>query len=55
MFNQDTNTTLLKVAVAWFGTLFGGITLSGLVLSATLIFTILQIYVLIRKIWKDNI
>lgn len=38
----------LKVAVAWVGWL-GGIKLSDLVLLATLIYTLLQIYFLIRN------
>ena len=48
MNEQDTNMALLKVMVAWAGTMFGGITLSHLVLIATLIYTILQTYVLVR-------
>ena len=48
MNEQDTNMALLKLMVAWLGTMFGGITLSHLVLFATLIYTLLQTYVLVR-------
>jgi len=48
MHDHDTNTAVLKVLVAWVGTVFGGITLSGLVLSLTAIYTALQIYILVR-------
>lgn len=48
MDDHDTNMALLKVLIAWVGTMFGGITLSGLVLFATLVYTVLQTYVLIR-------
>jgi len=51
---HDSNETLwaiLKVAAAWVAGLIGSITLSKLVLFATLIFTVLQIYVL----WRDKI
>lgn len=55
MDDQDTQAALIKVLVAWIGTMFGGIELSGLVLFATLIYTILQIYVLIRdRILKNH-
>lgn len=48
MSDHDTNAALIKLMVVWIGTMFGGITLSGLVLFATLVYTILQTYVLIR-------
>lgn len=38
----------LKVALAWFGTFFGALTLQHWVLTATLIYTLLQIYLLVR-------
>lgn len=52
--DHDTNTAIIKILAAWLGVMFGGITLSSLVLAATLIFTTLQIFVLIRKIWKGQ-
>ena len=52
---HDTNMTMIKLMVAWAGTVFGGVTLSGLVLGATLIYTLLQIIVLIRKMWKGQV
>lgn len=40
--NHDVNATALKIAAVWAGTIFG-IKLSDLVLIATLIYTVLQI------------
>jgi len=48
MNHNETEISLAKVLVAWIGTMFGGFTLSSLVLFATLIYTVLQTYVLIR-------
>lgn len=48
MSDHDTNTATLKVLIAWLGYFFGGITLSGLVLTLTAIYTGLQIYILVR-------
>lgn len=48
MNDHEISSALIKVLVAWIGTMFGGITLSNLVLFATLIYTILMIYVLVR-------
>lgn len=39
---------ILKMLIAWLGALWGGITLNKLVLIATLVFTVLQIVVLLR-------
>ena len=52
--DHETNVAMLKVLAAWAGLFFGGITLSDLVLAATLIFTVLQIIVMIRKLWKGQ-
>jgi len=52
--DHDTHTAIIKVMVAWIGTALGGISLSNLVLIATLIYTLLQIYLLVRKIWKGD-
>ena len=46
--NQDTYWALIKALIMWAGALLGSITLSKLVLFATLVFTLLQIYVLYR-------
>lgn len=51
---QDNDTALLKVMIAWFGTMLGDVTLSGLVLTATLIYTLLQIVTLVRKLIKGT-
>lgn len=53
--NNETNVALLKVLIAWIGTAVGGVSLSGLVLGATLIFTLLQIYILVRMIIKGQV
>ena len=52
--DHDTNTAIIKILAAWLGATFGGLTLSTLVLSATLLFTVLQIIVLVRKILKGT-
>lgn len=52
--DHDTNMAMMKVLLAWIGTAVGGVSLSGLVLGATLVFTLLQIYVLVRKIIKGK-
>jgi hypothetical protein len=46
--NNDTLWAILKVAAAWVAGLIGSITLSKLVLFATLVFTVMQTYVLFR-------
>lgn len=52
---NDAVTGLVKMTIAWIGTLFGGVTLNGAVLTATLIFTVLQTVVLIRdKFFKKG-
>jgi len=52
--DHETNMAMFKVMLAWAGTMFGGVTLSSLVLTATLIFTLLQIYILVRKLWRGQ-
>lgn len=52
MSEQDHS--LIKVLIAWVGAVYGALTLSQLVLFATLVYTVLQIVVLIRKIWKGK-
>lgn len=55
MIMNDHDTAFWKVAIAWLGTVFGCVTLSGTVLTLTALFTALQIYVLVRdKIWKKK-
>jgi len=49
--NNDTGIALLKALVMWVGALLGSITLSKLVLFATLVYTCMQGYVL----WRDKI
>ena len=51
---HNTNMIVLKLMIAWAGTVFGSVTLSGLVLGATLIYTLLEIIVLIRKMMRGQ-
>ena len=53
--SHETNMALLRVILAWIGTAVGGVSLSGLVLGTTLLFTLLQIYVIVRKIVKGSV
>lgn len=46
--NDDTNAAFFKMAVAWAGAAFGSLTLQDYVLWATLIYTLVQIYLLVR-------
>jgi hypothetical protein len=52
--DHETNVATIKVLIAWIGAVVGGVTLSQLVLGATLIYTLLQIFILIRKMWKGQ-
>lgn len=53
--NNETGIALFKALVMWMGAVLGSITLSKLVLFATLVYTGLQTYVLVRdKIWKEG-
>ena len=52
--DNDTNAAMLKLIIAWAGTMFGGVTLSSLVLTATLIYTMLQIFILGRKLFRGQ-
>jgi len=52
MNDHESNAITMKLLVSWIGALAGGITLNQLVLSATLIFTVLQIFMIIRRLWK---
>lgn len=46
--NQETGWALAKALIAWIGAVIGSLTLSKLVLFATLVFTSLQTYILVR-------
>jgi hypothetical protein len=52
MTPQEAHDTYLKLGIAWLGAIAGGITLNQLVLGSTLIFTVLQIFMIIRRLWK---
>ncbi len=50
--DQDTWVAMTKVLIAWVGALLGGISLSTLVLTSTLGYTLLQSFILLRKMWR---
>ena len=55
MEQNATHTSVLDLFVIWAGTIASHITSSDLMVWATLIFTILKTYVLIRdEFWKDK-
>lgn len=49
--SNDTWSVLFKTAMPWIAAIYGTVTLSKLVLFATLIYTILQTYLL----WRDKL
>lgn len=51
MNGDQANVATVKILLAWFGAMFGGITLSNTALALTIIFTVLQIYKLVRDMW----
>ena len=53
--SQDAHVITTKLLLIWLGTTFGSLSLSKLVLTATLIYTVLQIAVLVRKMWKGQL
>jgi len=52
MNDHDTNAASIKLFIVWLGAVAGTVTLNQLVLGATLIFTVLQIFMLCRRLWK---
>lgn len=52
--DHDTNTATIKMVLAWIGMAVGGITLSDIALTTTILFTVLQIFVLLRKLWRGQ-
>lgn len=53
MNNDQDHTVMFKLLLAWIGTAVGGVSMSTLVLGATLVFTLLQIYVMVRKLRRE--
>jgi len=52
---NNSNASVLDLFIIWVGTVASHITSSDLMVWATLIFTILKTYVLIRdEFWKDK-
>jgi hypothetical protein len=54
MTDNNHDSVTMKLLIAWIGTLMGGVTLSDIVLFSTLIYTLLQIFVLLHKLWKGR-
>ena len=53
--DQDPHTAFLKVLLAWFGGAVGNMTLSSGVLAATLLYTLVQTFFLLRdKWWRER-
>ena len=52
MTNESSDAMTAKVILAWVAAIFGSVTLNQLVLGATLIFTLLQIFMILRRLWK---
>ena len=54
--NSEAWDALAKGVIAWLGVIIGGLTLSKLVMLATLVFTSLQTFVLVRdKILRGRV
>ena len=49
MNDSDTQSAVLKVCLSWALTIFGGITLQGVATSLAILFTAVQLYVLVRN------
>jgi hypothetical protein len=45
---------IFMILLSWLGWFFGALTLSQWVMSATLIYTALQIYISLRKIYRER-
>lgn len=52
--DHDTNVNMTKLLISWVGVVFGSISLQNVVLWATLIYTVLNIYLLLRRMWKER-
>jgi hypothetical protein len=54
MEDQDKTASLFKLLLVWFGTTFGTITLNQWVLGATLVYTVLQIMLSVKKLFRGD-
>ena len=55
MNDDNHNITFLDLLIMWVGTVVGHITLSTMVLLATLIYTVIKTYLLIRdNFWRKK-
>jgi hypothetical protein len=48
---SDDNQSLVKLAIVWVGTFAGHVSLSQIVMTLTIIYTLLQIYRTVRELW----
>jgi len=42
----------VKILIVWIATFFGSITLNQVMVVCTIVFTLLQIFMLLRRLWK---
>ena len=52
--DQHPHTNIFLLAVSWAGWFFGSVTEAQWVMTATLVYTLLQIYISIRKIIRER-
>lgn len=52
--NNDGTIATIKLTLAWLGMTIGGITLSDIALTTTIVFTVLQIFVLLRRMLRGD-
>lgn len=46
--HSDTAPAMLKILIAWLGTAWGAITMQDVVFALTAVYTVIQIYILVR-------
>lgn len=46
--HDDTGPAFFKVLIAWLGTIWGSVGMQDVVLTLTAVYTVIQIYVLVR-------
>jgi len=52
---QETHDAFVKMAIAWIAMALGTFTLSQAVLCATLVYTVLQIIILLYRVFRGKI
>ena len=51
---QQPHANIFLLAISWMGWFFGSVTEAQWVMTATLVYTVLQIYISIRKILRER-